>query len=93
MGKIGIHFENKIVIMLQRPFKTGYIGCAETEFSGTFYYKEFPRIHGNHGFHDCGGIVGGIVIDNEDMELLREAIYNGKEVLYIFGFPVSWDYY
>ena len=36
MGKIGIYFENKIVIILQSPFKTMYIGSAKSQLSCSF---------------------------------------------------------
>jgi hypothetical protein len=50
------------------------------------------RVLGSNGSHDCRGIVGRVVVDDDDFDLgMRGAEHRSKTSLDIAGFVACWD--
>ena len=83
MREVAIHFENEFVIALESPFEAGAVGASEAVFFGAV--EDVDRgIFGGEFIGELAGAVGGIVIDDENIDgdgNLHDASDDVREIL------------
>ncbi len=90
MGEVGVHLEYvEIVRTLQRPFESGYVGSAESLFSGALHQMYAAGTFLLFLSHDIGGAVGRAVVDHEHIKRVRQihhrVDYSGDILFLIIG--------
>ena len=90
VGEVSIHLENILVVAFQRPLETCDIGRAQSQFSGTFQDEEPVGELSHHAFHDIGGAIGTVVVDDEDIEGHRQVEDITDDLLDVFLFLIGW---
>jgi hypothetical protein len=91
MGEIGIHLEYIFIVSFECPFESCDIGSSESQFAGSFEEEQSSRVIDLELADDSGGIIGGMVIDDQDMEFFGQVHHSEDQVPDIFSFLVGWD--
>ena len=73
MREIGVHLEDEVVPVLQRPLESGNIGCAKTLLPRALDYKQPFRELSHQCFDDGCGPVRGSVVNDQDVILSFQA--------------------
>ena len=73
MGKVGIHLENIVVAVLQRPFESGEVGGSQPLFPLAFQQEQPLRERFLEGLDNAGRPVGGAVVNDQNMVSARKA--------------------
>ena len=89
MGEVGIHFEHIFILVFEGPLEACQIGGSESQFSGPLDQEEASRVVDLELFDDSGGMIGGMVVNDQDVELFGEAENGKQEWLDVFGFLVG----
>ena len=72
VGEVGVHLDHIVVAMLEAPLEAGEVGGAEAEFAFALLDEEAVGEFLHETLDDVGSAVGGVVLDDEHVELLRE---------------------
>ena len=82
MTEIGIHLEDVVVIVFQRPFEAGDIGRAQSEFAFPLDDEEtVAELRRHHTPDDGCRPVGGTVVDHENMEAFFQGEYRTDDLV------------
>ena len=88
MGKVGIHFENKLVVFADRPFEPMNIGRAKPQFALTLLEEKLTGIFQLKPPDNPGRAVWRTVIDHQDMIPLPQLKYGLEDNGNIFLFVI-----
>ena len=84
-AEVGIHLEDEVITLLQRPFEAHDIGCAQAQLTRTLQDMEtVGKLIGLQLLNDVCSSVRTTVIDNKDVEFLLQAKNGTDDFLYIF---------
>lgn len=88
VAEVGIHFEDEVITLLQRPFETHDIGCAQAQLTRTLQDMEtVGKLIGHQLLNDVSSSVRTTVIDNKDVEFLLQA-KTARMIFSIFSFSL-----
>ena len=85
MAEVGIHLEDEVIALLQRPFETHDIGCTQTEFTRTLQDMQTTgKLISHQALNNGSSTIRTSVIDNEDIKLLFETEDSTDDFLDVF---------
>ena len=84
MGKVGIHLENIVVAVLQRPFESGEVGGSQPLFPLAFQQEQPLREFSLKGFDDTGRPVRGAVVNDQNMVSAGKAEHLSDDLFNVF---------
>ena len=93
MREIGIHFEGIFIVVVENPFEACDVGSSETKFACSLNDVELFGEFFLKIFYDSGSAVRRTIVDDEDMETLRECEDSTDDFLDIFLFVVGRNNY
>ena len=83
--EIGIHLEDVVVIVLERPLETGDIGGAESEFAAALDEKQaVAKLVGHKALDYLGSTIRAAVVDDQDVKTLVQGENRTNDFLHIF---------
>ena len=72
MREIGVHLEDKVIAVVDRPFESCDISRAETQLALAFDDVDASGILLHLLFDDGGGAVGRIVVDDKYVKVVLQ---------------------
>ena len=89
--EVGVHLADELVAFLEAVFEAGDVCCAEAEFSGPFDKVYSTGVSVDFFSYDFRGSVWRVVVDDEDVEWLREGHYGINDSCRVLTFVVHRD--
>ena len=94
MAEVGIHLEYIVVLLLDGPLETKYIGGAQAQLSLALDEVDAPlQPLGHQVFHDLCRAVGRAVVDDQHVELVGQGSDCQQDVLDVLSLVVRGDDY
>ena len=70
MREVGVHLDDVVIAMLQRPFEPGNVGGAEAQLASALHQMHTLGVLANEFAHDGGSAVGRTVVNHKHVELV-----------------------
>ena len=83
MTEIGVHLENKIIFMLDSPFKTPDISGTQSQLPLTLHDKKTLRELLLQALHDSRRPIRRAIIDHQDMKHFLQPEHGTNDILNI----------
>ena len=94
MTEVGIHFEDVVVAMLERPLEPCDIGCAEAQFAATFQDMQTTGKFASHQILDYRSrTIGRTVVDYQNVETMFKVHHGADDVFDVLALVVGGDNY
>ena len=91
VGEVGIHLEDILIVALQGPLEAGDVSRAKTQLACPLYHEQAVTKLRHERFHDVGGAVGAVVVDNQNIERHRQVKDIADNLLDVLFLLVSRD--
>ena len=91
MAEVGIHFEDVVVAMFQRPFESGNVGRSKAQFALALNEVQLVfELSSHESLDNVGGAVGRTVVNDKYFKIVCFQSADGADdALNIFFFVVG----